>query len=53
MGVVQSKKPHGFCCVVSFQGPRGSHFDGLLDGLSAQQLRDLFAYLRIKQPISR
>jgi hypothetical protein len=26
---------------------------GLLDGLDEQQLRDLFAYLRIKQPISR
>ena len=26
---------------------------GLLDGLNDQQLRDLFAYLRIKQPISR
>lgn len=27
--------------------------EGLLDGLSPQQLRDLFAYLRISQPISR
>jgi putative heme-binding domain-containing protein len=27
--------------------------EGLLDGLSDQQLRDLFAYLRISQPISR
>jgi putative heme-binding domain-containing protein len=27
--------------------------DGLLDGLSEQQLRDLFAYLRIPQPISK
>ena len=27
--------------------------EGLLDGLDAQQLRDLFAYLRISQPISR
>jgi hypothetical protein len=26
---------------------------GLLDGLDEQHLRDLFAYLRIKQPISR
>jgi len=26
---------------------------GLLDGLGEQQLRDLLAYLRIKQPISR
>lgn len=27
--------------------------DGLLDGLSDQQLRDFFAYLRISQPISQ
>jgi len=27
--------------------------EGLLDGLSEQQLRDFFAYLRIPQPISR
>lgn len=27
--------------------------EGLLDGLTEQQLRDLFAYLRISQPISR
>jgi putative heme-binding domain-containing protein len=27
--------------------------DGLLEGLSEQQLRDLFAYLRISQPISK
>jgi len=27
--------------------------EGLLDGLDAQQLRDLFAYLRISQPISK
>lgn len=27
--------------------------DGLLEGLSEQQLRDFFAYLRIPQPISR
>ncbi|MEZ5301976.1 MAG: c-type cytochrome, partial [Verrucomicrobiales bacterium] len=27
--------------------------DGLLDGLSDQELRDFFAYLRIPQPISR
>jgi putative heme-binding domain-containing protein len=27
--------------------------DGLLDGLSDQQLRDFFAYLRIPQPISK
>lgn len=27
--------------------------DGLLEGLSDQQLRDLFAYLRIPQPISK
>jgi len=27
--------------------------EGILDGLSDQQLRDLFAYLRISQPISR
>jgi hypothetical protein len=27
--------------------------EGLLEGLSDQQLRDLFAYLRIPQPISR
>ena len=27
--------------------------EGLLDGLEPQQLRDLFAYLRISQPISR
>jgi putative membrane-bound dehydrogenase-like protein len=27
--------------------------DGLLDDLEAQQLRDLFAYLRISQPITR
>jgi len=26
---------------------------GLLDGLDEQELRDLFAYLRISQPISR
>ena len=26
---------------------------GLLEGLDDQQLRDLFAYLRISQPISR
>ncbi len=26
---------------------------GLLDGLTDQQLRDFFAYLRISQPISR
>ena len=27
--------------------------DGLLDGMSDQQLRDFFAYLRISQPISQ
>ena len=27
--------------------------EGLLDGLDDQQVRDLFAYLRIPQPISR
>jgi putative heme-binding domain-containing protein len=27
--------------------------EGLLEGLSPQQLRDLFAYLRISQPISK
>jgi hypothetical protein len=27
--------------------------EGLLDGMDAQQLRDLFAYLRISQPISK
>ena len=27
--------------------------DGLLDGLTGQQLRDFFAYLRISQPISK
>jgi putative heme-binding domain-containing protein len=27
--------------------------EGLLEGLSEQQLRDLFAYLRISQPISK
>jgi hypothetical protein len=27
--------------------------EGLLEGLSDQQLRDLFAYLRISQPITR
>ena len=27
--------------------------EGILDGLSDQQLRDLFAYLRISQPITR
>ena len=27
--------------------------EGLLDGLSDQQLRDFFAYLRIPQPISK
>ena len=27
--------------------------EGLLDGLTDQQLRDFFAYLRIPQPISR
>jgi hypothetical protein len=27
--------------------------EGLLDGLEPQQLRDLFAYLRISQPISK
>jgi hypothetical protein len=26
---------------------------GLLEGLTDQQLRDFFAYLRISQPISR
>ncbi len=52
MGVVHYKFPWLLLCCL-FSRPRGSHFDGLLDGLSAQQLRDLFAYLRIKQPISR
>jgi hypothetical protein len=27
--------------------------EGLLTGMTPQQLRDLFAYLRISQPISR
>ncbi|MSU53863.1 MAG: dehydrogenase, partial [Opitutaceae bacterium] len=27
--------------------------EGLLEGLTAQQLRDFFAYLRISQPISK
>jgi putative heme-binding domain-containing protein len=27
--------------------------DGLLDGMTDQDLRDLFAYLRISQPITR
>jgi putative heme-binding domain-containing protein len=27
--------------------------EGLLDGLSDQQLRDFFAYLRLSQPISK
>jgi hypothetical protein len=27
--------------------------EGLLDGMEPQQLRDLFAYLRISQPISK
>jgi hypothetical protein len=26
--------------------------DGLLDGMSDQELRDFFAYLRISQPIT-
>ena len=40
---------------IAEQQPLGKSLmpSGLLDGLSAQQLRDLFAYLRIKQPISR
>ena len=27
--------------------------EGLLDGLDDQQLRDLFAYLKISQPITK
>ena len=27
--------------------------EGLLDGMTDQQLRDLFAYLRISQPITK
>ncbi|MCX7415919.1 MAG: hypothetical protein NTY25_05445, partial [Planctomycetia bacterium] len=40
---------------IAEQQPLGKSLmpSGLLDGLSVQQLRDLFAYLRIKQPISR
>ncbi len=40
---------------VRFLTPMGRSLmpEGLLDGLEPQQLRDLFAYLRISQPISK
>ena len=40
---------------VSLLTPMGRSLmpEGLLDTLSDQQLRDLFAYLRISQPISK